>query len=104
MPYIVIRNLCRYPLYLNLPRGRGVKLRSRGTAEVEDADLQCQAISFHRSRGNVVVLQKPQGQSTRWDASAPLSAGLQPSDQPSSTPATPLKDAGVPRAKATKPK
>jgi len=44
---------------LNLARGRAVKVRARGTAEIEEADLQSPEIIGHRNRGNVVVLEKP---------------------------------------------
>jgi hypothetical protein len=36
-----------------------VKIRARGTAEIEEADLQSPEMIFHRNRGNVVVLENP---------------------------------------------
>lgn len=104
MAQTIIRNLCRYPLYLNLPRGRGVKLRARGTAAVEDGDLQCPAIIFHRGRGNVVILEQSLGQPTQWERSVPFPFGLQPGELPGAMAATPLKEAERPRAKAAKAK
>jgi hypothetical protein len=55
----LVVSMCDKSLYVNLAHGRAVKIRARGTAEVEEADLQSPEIIFHKNRGNVVVLDKP---------------------------------------------
>ena len=54
-----VKNACNRPLYLNLVRGRAVKIPARSTAEVEEADLQSPEMILHRNRSNVVVLEEP---------------------------------------------
>ncbi len=56
----IVKNASNLSLYLNLPEGRSLKIRARDAAEVDEADLQCAEMLFHLSRGNVVVLEKPE--------------------------------------------
>ena len=55
-----VKNTSGQPIYVNLSRGRALKIRARGTAEVEETDLQCPEMSFHQRRGHLVVLEKPE--------------------------------------------
>jgi hypothetical protein len=66
----IVKNACNQPLYLNLARGRAVKIRARGTAEIEEADLQSPEMIVHRNRGNVVVLEKKAEQEVTESAKA----------------------------------
>lgn len=50
-------NVWNQPIYLNLPGGRSLKIGSRETAQVEESDLNSPAMIFHRSRGNILVLE-----------------------------------------------
>ncbi len=56
----MVKNTSSQPIYVNLPRGRSLKIRARETAEVEETELQCPEMSFHQRRGHLVVLEKPE--------------------------------------------
>jgi hypothetical protein len=65
-----VRNTSNQPLYLNLPGGRSQKIPARSLVEVDEADLNCDELAFHRSRGNITVVEaapaaeaKPEGKS-----------------------------------------
>lgn len=63
----VVKNTCNRPIYLNLPGGRSQKIRARDTAEIDEADFNCHAITFHQSRGHLVVLDSPKAPETEGD-------------------------------------
>ena len=54
-----VKNSSNQPLYINLPGGRSMKIPARGQAEVEEADLNCSEMAFHRSRGNITLVEAP---------------------------------------------
>jgi hypothetical protein len=56
----LVRNMRPQPMYCNLLGGRTLKIRARGVAEVEEADLNCPDLLFHRSRGHIVIVDKPE--------------------------------------------
>jgi hypothetical protein len=45
-------------MYLNLPGKRTLKIPAREVAEVEEADLNCPDLLFHRSRNHIVIFDK----------------------------------------------
>lgn len=51
-----VKNTSNQPLYFNLPGGRSIKIPARSIVEVEEADLNCDEMVFHQSRGNVSVM------------------------------------------------
>ncbi len=55
-----VKNTTNQPLYLNLPRGKSLKIAARGSANVDQADMESPALTFHLSRGNVVVIEETQ--------------------------------------------
>jgi hypothetical protein len=56
----ILGNMTPGPLYINLSGERTVKIPARGRAEVDEADLDSPELLFHRSRGHIVVLDKPE--------------------------------------------
>jgi hypothetical protein len=58
-PMVKVKSNSPQPLYLNLTGGKTMKIRARATAEVSEEDLHSLELSFHQSRGNVVVLEQP---------------------------------------------
>lgn len=53
----IVKNSSNQPLYLNLPGGRSMKIPARCQAEVEEADLNSSEMAFHRSRGNITLVE-----------------------------------------------
>ncbi|MBN1181694.1 MAG: hypothetical protein JXB49_05350 [Bacteroidales bacterium] len=53
-----VKNTCNQPLYLNLLGDRSIKIKSRGKVEIEDEYLHSSEIDFHRTRGNIVILEE----------------------------------------------
>ena len=58
MPTKLAISLMRQPVYMNLSDKKTLKIPARGSAEVEEADLNCPDLLFHRSRGHIVILDK----------------------------------------------
>ena len=58
MPTKLAINLTRQPVYLNFSDKRTLKIPARDSAEVAEADLNCPDLLFHRSRGDIVILDK----------------------------------------------
>ena len=54
----IVRNMTSQPMYLNLPGKRTLKIRARGIAQVEETDLNCPDLIFHRSRSHIAILDK----------------------------------------------
>ena len=54
---ITIKNTSNRPIWLNLPRERSLKIRSRDMAEVEETDLQSPEFIYHKNAGNLVILK-----------------------------------------------
>ena len=54
----IVRNVTSQPLYLNLLGKRTLKIPARDVAEVEEADLNCPDLLFHRSRSHIVIFDK----------------------------------------------
>lgn len=52
----IVKNVSNQPLYLNLFAGRSVKLRAKGTAEIDEGDLQSPEVQHHMARGHLVVI------------------------------------------------
>ncbi|HEX8140089.1 MAG TPA: hypothetical protein VF544_21180 [Pyrinomonadaceae bacterium] len=84
-----VMNVWNQPIYLNLPGGRSLKIGSRETAQVEESDLNSPAMIFHRSRGNILVLEAQardvQPEATAEPAqpeAAPEAAQPEPEPQP----------------------
>ncbi|MFN0085529.1 MAG: hypothetical protein ACKVX9_09095 [Blastocatellia bacterium] len=50
-----VKNTSNQPLYFNLPGGRSMKVPARSVVEVEEADLTCDEMAFHQSRGNISI-------------------------------------------------
>jgi hypothetical protein len=69
-----VMNVWNQPLYLNLPGGRSLKIGTRETAEVEENDLNSPAMLFHRSRGNILVLEAQTQPEAESDENAPQTA------------------------------
>lgn len=62
MPKRIVRNTLSQPIYVNLIGGGSLKIPARTALEVEAADLQSPELLFHQSRGNVVVMDLPEGE------------------------------------------
>jgi hypothetical protein len=59
MASVMVGNTTPGPLYLNLSNERTLKIPARGTAEVNEADLDSPELLFHRRQGHIVILGKP---------------------------------------------
>ena len=54
----IVMNVTPQPLYVNLLDNRTLKIPARDVAEVEEGDLNCPDLLFHRSRSHIVILDK----------------------------------------------
>lgn len=59
MATVMVGNTTPGPLYLNLSNERTLKIPARGTAEVDEADLDAPEMLFHRGRGHIVIFGRP---------------------------------------------
>jgi hypothetical protein len=48
------------PISAQLTRHRTLKIRARGVAEVEEADLNCPALLYYQRRGSIAVVDRPE--------------------------------------------
>jgi hypothetical protein len=55
----MVGNMTPQPMYFNFSGKRTLKIPARGIAEVDEADLDSPEMLFHRSRGHIVILDKP---------------------------------------------
>jgi outer membrane biosynthesis protein TonB len=95
-------NVWNQPIYLNLPGGRSLKIGTRETAQIEESDLNSPAMIFHRSRGNILVLEQ-QARDVQPEA-ALKSAQPEPEPQPQPPPLPPPQSQPPPQvAAATQP-
>jgi hypothetical protein len=55
----IVINKSSGPISAQLTRHRTLKIRARGVAEVEEADLNCPALLFYQRRGYIVIADQP---------------------------------------------
>ncbi len=60
----IVKNVSNQPLYLNLFAGRSVKLRAKGTAEIDEGDFQSPEVQHHMACGHLVVIGERAPEST----------------------------------------